>query len=98
MMAMTTINKKIQRRTQASYAVLTRTARPIVVALLPQDILEFREAGCRTRFTLAIDDVFRLAIRMSVEAARRAKREGKVGYVANRGKIARSSTRKFDLS
>ncbi len=77
-MRMTDIYNKTERRTRGCYAVLTRRSRRIVAAFLPGDLLELREAGCRTRFALPLDAVFRLAIRTAVEAARRARRDARL--------------------
>jgi len=74
---MVEIHTKTERRTRFTYAVLTRKARHIVAAFEPGDIITFRESRCRARFSLPIDDVFRLAIRTKVEADRRARREAR---------------------
>lgn len=74
---MTTLTNRVTRRTRGEYSVMIRARRPIVVSLLPGDVLEFRELRTRKRFTLAIDDAYRIAIRATVEAARRAKREAR---------------------
>ncbi len=71
---MTEIKTKTERRTRSSYAVLTRRPRQIVACFLPGDLIEFREAGCRHRWQLPIDDAFRIAIRIKAEALRREKR------------------------
>ena len=75
---MTEITKATVRRTTGEYRVLHhRKARKIVAAFLPGDVIEFRESGRRLRFSITIDDAFRLALRFAVEAKRRAKREGR---------------------
>ncbi len=38
-----------------------------------------REAGCRTRFTLPIVDIFRIAVRLTAEQARRERRAKRKG-------------------
>ena len=42
--------------------------RQIVITLLPGDVLEFRESGRRSRFTLPIDTAFRYAVRLTALA------------------------------
>lgn len=72
---MTTLEKPVFRLTRAAFAVLHhRSHRQIVVGLEPGDVLTFREKGRRQRWSLAIDDVFRFAIRARAEADRREKR------------------------
>lgn len=73
---MTTLSRPLFRVTRAAYPVLHhRKLRQIVVGLEPGDVLTFREKGRRSRWSLTIDDAFRIAIRAKVEADRRAKRE-----------------------
>lgn len=61
---MTEINKATVRRTRDTYHVLHhRKSRHIVAAFLPGDVLEFRESGCRQRWSLTIEEVFRIAVR-----------------------------------
>ena len=74
---MTTLHKPVSRRTAHDYAVLYTKARPIVVTLLPGDVLEFREHGRRCRWLLAVDTAFKYAIRLKAFQAaseRKAKR------------------------
>lgn len=82
---MKTIDKKVQRRTRDSYRVLYAPgyrARPIVVAILPGDVLEFREHGRRGRWLLAIDSAFKYAVRIkavldvNLSAKERKARQG----------------------
>lgn len=81
---MTTTDKAVKRRTRNEYRVLYpsgSTARPVVVAILPGDVLEFREHGRRDRWTLAIDTAFKYAVRVkafadSNEEARKRKERG----------------------
>ena len=80
---MTTINRPVKRRTNHRYNVLycsASKARPIVVAILPGDVLEFREHGRRMRWYLAIDSAFKYAVRMKAAAElaeRKKKRRAK---------------------
>ena len=72
------IHKPTHRLTRQQYGVLHhRKLRRIVVSLIPGDVLEFREQGGRHRFSMPVDTAFRMAIRMTVEAARRAKAEAR---------------------
>lgn len=72
------IYKQTTRRTRGLYCVLHhRKARPIVASFCLGDCIELREAGRRKRWTVAIDDVFRYAIRCQVEAERRKKLEAR---------------------
>ena len=45
---MTTTDRKVTRRTRYEYSVLYPKARPIVVSILPGDVIEFREHGRRS--------------------------------------------------
>jgi len=65
---MTILHRRISRKTASAYAVLYRKARPVVVSLMPGDILEFRESGRRTRFQLPIETAFRYAVRLAANA------------------------------
>lgn len=71
------IHTRTTRKTRGSYSVLSRKSRPLVVTLLPGDVIAIREHRCRASFELPLDVVFRIAIRTKVEADRRAKREGR---------------------
>lgn len=63
---MTELNRLVARKTRDQYNVLHhRKARRIVARLVPGDVLEFSELGCRRRWTLPIDQVFRIAVRCS---------------------------------
>lgn len=69
---MTTLTRIVRRKTRYSYSVLyVGAARPIVVSLEPGDVIAFREAGRRHRWTLAIDRAFRQAVRESIAVERR---------------------------
>lgn len=75
---MTKLDKPVRRRTRSAYNVLYcggNKAREIVVAILPGDVLEFRESGRRGRWYLAIDTAFRYAVRVKAftEAAEKGK-------------------------
>ena len=64
---MTTLNHPVRRKTQRAYNVLyhaAKNARPVVVSLLPGDVLEFREHGRRGRWLLSVDTAFRYALRL----------------------------------
>lgn len=75
---MTTILNPTIRRTRLEYGVLRASKRrPIVVSLIPLDVIEFHELRSRKRFTLNIDTAFRIAVRVAAEAKRRAKLEAK---------------------
>lgn len=78
-MAITKIDKPVRRLTRHSYNVLyvsSRKARPIVLAILPGDIFEFREHGRKKRWRLPIEEAFKEAVRRQV-AADKAKRKKK---------------------
>jgi len=69
---MTSLTKRVRRKTRRSYAVLyVNDARPIVVSLEPGDVITFREAGRRHLWSVPVDRVFRQAVR---EAAQRLRR------------------------
>lgn len=75
---MNIITKPVKRKTNGTYNVLycsPRHARPIVVAILPGDVLEFREHGRRMRWYLAIDSAFKYAVRCKAMADLAAKRK-----------------------
>ena len=76
---MTTLTKPISRRTRHSYSTLYRKARPVVVTLLPGDIIEFRESGRRCRWHLAVDTAFKYAVRLKAffDAAEKRKAKAK---------------------
>lgn len=67
---MTPLTKKVRRKTMAEYRVLYSRPRAIIVTLAPGDILEFREAGCRKSFPVAISRAFSYAVRLHAEAER----------------------------
>jgi len=62
---MTAFNKSVFRRTRGEYSTLYRKPRPIVVGLIPGDLIEFREHGRRECWHLPVDVAFRLAIERS---------------------------------
>jgi hypothetical protein len=80
---MTSLAKPVRRKTRGAFNVLysgARNARPIVVALVPGDVIEFRELGRRQRYLLAVDTAFKVAVRLHAQheaAERRAARKGK---------------------
>ena len=68
---MTTLTRPLQRSTTGRYAVLyVGDRRPIVVALLPGDVIAFREYRRRQVFTLPIDYVFKCAVTSAARAAK----------------------------
>lgn len=74
---MTNLNRPLVRRTRGTYSVLyvgSRRARQIVIALLPGDVLEFRESGRRSRWQIPIDSAFRYAVHCQALASRSARR------------------------
>lgn len=63
----TQLNKPVSRVTREAYRVLyagANRAKPVVVTILPGDVLEFREKGGRHRWLLAIDTAFKYAVRL----------------------------------
>lgn len=74
---MTGLHKPVSRRTARKYAVLYREQRPIVVTLLPGDVLEFRESGRRDRWHLAVDSAFRYAVRAKAFQEAREKAQAR---------------------
>jgi hypothetical protein len=72
---MTPLTRIVRRKTRLAYVVLyAGKARPIVVSLLPGDVISFREAGRRQCWSLPLDRVFRHAVK---DAARGQKRSSK---------------------
>ena len=71
------ITKPLSLKTRHSYSTLYVKPRPVVVTILPGDVLEFRELGRRTRWLLAIDTAFKYAIRLQSfkDAAERRRRK-----------------------
>ena len=75
---MTTLEHAVYRLTRGAYPVLHHSSRrQIVTGMEAGDILTFREKGRRRRFSLPIDGAFRLAVKMTVEAERRAAKAAK---------------------
>lgn len=73
---MTILTRIVRRKTRHAYSVLYAGAiRPIVVSLEPGDVIVFREAGRRQRWTLAIDYAFRHAVRESLAVERRDQKK-----------------------
>lgn len=71
------IKKPVSRRTRQAYSTLYVKARPVVVTILPGDVLEFREHGRRQRWVLAIDTAFKYAVRLKAFQDGAQKRRGK---------------------
>ncbi len=72
---MTTLDRPVYRLTRAAFPVLHhRHLRQIVCGLEPGDVLTFREKGRRHRWSLSIDGAFRIAVKIQVEADRRARK------------------------
>jgi hypothetical protein len=81
---MTEIHAITTRRTRLQYSVLRTKPKQIVVSLIPTDVIEFHELRSRKKFTLNIDEAFKIAVkaaanadRKKAQAARKAKREGR---------------------
>jgi hypothetical protein len=73
---MTTLTKPLHRSTTGRYAVLyVGDRRPIVITLLPGDVIAFREYRRRQVFTLPIDYAFKCAVASAARAAK-AKPKG----------------------
>ncbi len=84
---MTTITKPVIRQTQQTYNVLRVSEdRHIVCSMLPGDVLEFREKGKRGRWTVAIVDAFRAAVRTKAQAEVNAKKTTRY-FKAKRSKL-----------
>lgn len=74
---MTPLRKSVKRRTVNQYRVLYNQPREIVVTLRPGDIIEFREAGRRQSYSLAINTAFSYALKLHADALLRAKKEAR---------------------
>lgn len=75
---MTTLETPVARVSRFEYGVLHHSKRKRIVArFVPVDTIEFRELRGRRRFALPLDAAFRIAVRMTAEAARRARLEAK---------------------
>lgn len=57
------LRRVLRRTTTGRYRILYQSARPIVVELMPGDVLTFREKGRKQRFHLPIEEAFRIAVR-----------------------------------
>lgn len=82
---MTNLEKKITRKTRGAYRILYQQPRQIVAALCPGDLLEFREAGRRARYSLPIDAAFRLAVRLAAEQLRRERKAARKNRNTKKG-------------
>jgi len=68
---MTTLTRPLQRSTTGRYAVLyVGDRRPIIVSLLPGDVIAFREYRRRQVFSLPIDYAFKCAVTSAARAAK----------------------------
>ena len=68
---MTTLTKPLHRSTTGRYAVLyTSNRRPIIVSLLPGDVIAFREFRRRQVFTLPVEYAFKCAVASAARAAK----------------------------
>lgn len=77
---MTTTRSKVERVTESPYNVLIPCSRkPIVVSILPGDVLEFREQRSRSKFSIPIDTAFRMVVQRRALAIAREKRLKKKG-------------------
>lgn len=74
---MTTLEKAVHRKTRGAYSTMYQRPRQIVVSLLPGDLIEFREAGCRSRFAAPIDGIFKHVLRLKLLSEQAAKRKAK---------------------
>lgn len=75
---MTTLEKAVHRKTRGAYSVLYVRPRQIVVSLLPGDLIQFREAGGRKRYTVPVDGVFKHAVRLQLLQTQAEKRKAKI--------------------
>ena len=71
---MTPLTKRVRRRTLTPHR-----GRRIVVALLPGDVLGFREERTRREYLLSIAGAFEYAVRLEVERRRMEKRKLRKG-------------------
>lgn len=71
---MTPLTKRVRRRTMAPHR-----GRRIVVALMPGDVLGFREERTRREYLLSIAGAFDYAVRLEVERRRMEKRKLRKG-------------------
>jgi hypothetical protein len=77
---MTSLDKPVRRVTRRSYSVLySGEPRAIVVALEAGDVITFREAGRRQTWSVAIERIFRQAVREAALAQRRERRNRRLG-------------------
>jgi hypothetical protein len=68
---MTTLTRPLRRATARHYSVLyAGDRRPIIVSLLPGDVIEFREYRRRQVFSLPIDYAFKCAVTSAARAAK----------------------------
>ena len=77
---MTDLRKPIQRRTVEACPAVRRR---LVVALLPGDVIEFREAGRRRRYSAPLARVFAAVARWNVDAERAEARKTRCPYPRN---------------
>lgn len=75
---MTKLEKPVHRLTRGSYSTLYARTRQIVVSLLPGDLIQFREVGARTKFTVPVDGIFRHAIRLKVASDQSEKKKRRI--------------------
>ena len=71
---MTPLTKRVRRRTLTPHR-----GRRIVVALMPGDVLGFREERTRREYLLSIAGAFEYAVRLEVERRRMEKRKLRKG-------------------
>lgn len=81
---MTNLEKPVHRKTRGAYSILYTRPEKIVVSLLPGDLLQFRNAGRRVKFTIPVDSVMRYAVRL--ESTRKMIEKQKARK-ARRGKV-----------
>ena len=75
---MTRLEKQVSRKTKFTYKVLYNQPREIIVSLTPGDVIEFREAGRKQRFSVEIHRVFSYAVRLHAESERSKKKAIKI--------------------
>ena len=68
---MTDLRKRVERRTVDPVASVRRQ---VVVALLPGDVVAFREAGRRKWYTAPVGKLFTTVVRWNVDAEQAAKK------------------------
>lgn len=81
---MTLLEKPVHRKTRGAYSVLYARPRQIIVSLMPGDLLQFREAGRRTKYTIPVDLVMKQAVKAAALAEFREKQKARKARKAGR--------------